>query len=58
VVRDGTLPRKVVTRMSKELIMDALKNDELRKKLLDELEVEELEEKVATRPWLCFMPHI
>jgi hypothetical protein len=44
--------------MSKDLIMDALKNDELRKKLLEELEVEELEEKVATKPWLCFMPHI
>jgi len=42
--------------MSKELIMDALKNDELRKRLLDELEVEELEDKIATRPWLCFMP--
>jgi len=44
--------------MSKEMIMEALKNEELRKKLLAELEVEVLEEKVATRPWLCFMPHI
>lgn len=42
--------------MSKDLIMDALKNDELRKKLLEELEVEELEDKIAARPWLCFMP--
>jgi hypothetical protein len=44
--------------MSKQLILDALKNDELRKKLLEELQVEELEDKVATKPWLCFMPHI
>ncbi|MFH1220845.1 MAG: hypothetical protein V1694_10385 [Candidatus Eisenbacteria bacterium] len=44
--------------MSKQLILDALRNDELRRKLLEELEVEELEDKVATRPWLCFMPHI
>jgi hypothetical protein len=58
VVPDRSLPRKVVTWMSKELIMDALKNEELRKRLLEDLEVEELEEKVATRPWLCFMPHI
>ncbi len=42
--------------MSKELILKALEDEELRKKLLDELEVEELEEKVATRPWFCFMP--
>ncbi len=44
--------------MSKEQIMEALKNEDLRKQLLEELEVEVLEEKVATRPWLCFMPHI
>ncbi len=44
--------------MSKELIMEALKNEELRKHLLDELEVEVLEERVATSPWICFMPHI
>ena len=42
--------------MSKDLIMDALKNDELRRKLLEELEVEELEDKIAAKPWLCFMP--
>ena len=42
--------------MSKKQIMEALQDDELRKKLLEELEVEELEEKVATRPWLCYMP--
>jgi len=42
--------------MSKEKIMEALRNDELKKKLLEELEVEELEERVATRPWLCYMP--
>lgn len=41
--------------MSKEEIMKALKDDELKKKLLAELEVDELEERVATRP-LCFMP--
>lgn len=42
--------------MSKEKIMEALENEDLRKKLLNELEVEELEERVATRPWLCYMP--
>ena len=42
--------------MSKEKIMEALQDDELRKRLLEELEVEELEEKVTTRPWLCYMP--
>ncbi len=42
--------------MSKEKIMEALRNDELKKELLAELEVEELEERVATRPWLCYMP--
>jgi hypothetical protein len=42
--------------MSKEKIMEALRNEELKKKLLEELEVEELEERVATRPWLCYMP--
>jgi len=41
--------------MSKEQIMKALKDAELRKKLLDELEVEELEERVATRH-MCYMP--
>jgi hypothetical protein len=42
--------------MSKKMIMDALENDELRKKLLEDLEVEELEDRVAAKPWLCFMP--
>lgn len=42
--------------MSKEKIMEALRNEELKKKLLEELEVEELEERVATKPWLCYMP--
>lgn len=44
--------------MSKELIMDALNNEELRRKLLEELEVEELEDRVETIkwPWMCFMP--
>lgn len=41
--------------MSKEKIMKALKDEEFKKKLLDELEVEELEERVAPRP-LCFCP--
>jgi len=45
-------------RMSKELIMEALTNDELRNKLLEELEVEELEDRVAARPWMCFRPAI
>lgn len=44
--------------MSRDLIMEALVNDELRKKLLDELEVEELEERVAAKPWICFRPAI
>jgi len=42
--------------MSKERIMEALNNEVLKKRLLAELEVEELEERVATRPWLCYMP--
>ncbi len=42
--------------MNKEKILKALKDDELKKKLLEELEVEELEDRVATRPWLCYMP--
>ncbi|HUV37713.1 MAG TPA: hypothetical protein VMX58_12310 [Patescibacteria group bacterium] len=42
--------------MSKEKILKALKDEELKKQLLEELEVEELEERVATRPWLCYMP--
>jgi hypothetical protein len=45
--------------MSKEEILKALDDEELKEKLLkereEELEVEELEERVATRP-LCFMP--
>lgn len=45
--------------MKKEEILKALKDDKLREKLLRErkreLEVEELEERVATRPF-CFMP--
>jgi hypothetical protein len=41
--------------MSKEKIMKALKDEEFKKKLLDELEVEELEERVTPRP-MCFMP--
>jgi hypothetical protein len=44
--------------MSKEQIMEALKDDNLRKKLLEELEVEELEDRVAARPWLCYRPAI
>jgi hypothetical protein len=56
----GRLPSGVTARgggsMSKEKIMEALRNDELKKRLLEELEVEELEERVATRPWLCYMP--
>jgi hypothetical protein len=44
--------------MSKALIMEALGNDELRKQLLEELEIEELEDRVAARPWICFRPAI
>lgn len=49
---------KEVTRiMKKEEILKALKDEELKNKLLKEreLEVEELEERVATKPF-CFMP--
>lgn len=45
--------------MSKEKIMQALENDELRKELLDQLEIEELEQRVVPSlqpPWLCFRP--
>lgn len=42
--------------MSKEKILKALEDEKLKKELLEELEVEELEERVATRPWLCYMP--
>jgi hypothetical protein len=41
--------------MSKELIWKALDDDELRRQLLEEFEVEELEDRVAPRP-MCFMP--
>jgi hypothetical protein len=53
----GRPPRKEVTRMKKEEILKALKDEELKSKLLKEreLEVEELEERVATKPF-CFMP--
>lgn len=46
--------------MSKEEILKALEDEDLKKQLLDkleeELEVEELEDRIATRPWLCYMP--
>ncbi len=46
--------------MSKEQIFQALEDENLKKKLLkqleEELEVEELENRVATKPWLCYMP--
>ncbi len=45
--------------MKKEEILKALKDVELKNKLLkereEELKIEELEERVATRPF-CFMP--
>lgn len=44
--------------MSKELIMKALEDDEFRKKLLEDLEVEELEDRIAARPWICYRPAI
>jgi hypothetical protein len=44
--------------MSKDMILEALSNEELRKKLLEDLEVEELEDRVAARPWICFRPAI
>lgn len=45
--------------MSKEKIMRALEDEELRKELLDQLEIEELEARVVPSlppPWLCFRP--
>jgi hypothetical protein len=44
--------------MSKEKIMQALENEDLRKELLDQLEVEELEDREAPSriPWLCYRP--
>ncbi len=41
--------------MSKEKIMRALRDEEFKKKLLEELKVEELEERIVTVP-LCYMP--
>ena len=45
--------------MKKEEILKALKDQDLKKKLLaereKELKIEELEERVATKPF-CFMP--
>lgn len=53
-------PVKEVMSMSKEEILKALEDEDLKKQLLDkleeELEVEELEDRIATRPWLCYMP--
>jgi len=46
--------------MSKEKILKALEDENLKKQLLEELEqeleVEELEDRIATKPWLCYMP--
>ncbi len=46
--------------MSKEEILKALEDENLKKQLLEkleeELEVEELEDRIATKPWLCYMP--
>jgi hypothetical protein len=43
--------------MNKEEIMKALNDDELKKKLLEELEIEELEERsVPSRIWMCYCP--
>ncbi|MFH1999751.1 MAG: hypothetical protein ABIK28_08725 [Planctomycetota bacterium] len=42
--------------MDKDKILEALENEDLKNELLAELEVEELEERVATKPWLCYMP--
>jgi hypothetical protein len=44
--------------MTKDRIMEALQDDDLRKKLLDELEVEELEDRIAAKPWICYRPAI
>ena len=54
---DPNLVKEVIS-MSKDVIMEALGNDELRKQLLEDLEIEELEERVAARPWICFRPAI
>jgi hypothetical protein len=42
--------------MSKEEILEALEDEEKREQMLRELEVDELEEKAVTIPWLCYMP--
>jgi hypothetical protein len=44
--------------MSKEKIMQALENEDVRKELLDQLEIEQLEEREAPSliPWLCYRP--
>lgn len=43
--------------MNKEDIMEALNDDELKKKLLAELEIDELEERaVPSRIWMCYCP--
>jgi hypothetical protein len=44
--------------MTKKEIMEALENEDLRKKLLNELEIEELEERVAPSriDWICYRP--
>jgi hypothetical protein len=44
--------------MNKDKILEALEDEDLKNELLEELEVEELEERVATKPWLCYMPGI
>jgi hypothetical protein len=44
--------------MSREKIMQALENEEVRKELLDQLEIEELEDREAPSVvrWLCYRP--
>lgn len=62
IADDGSqpLPRKGGDNMSKEEILKALEDEDLKKQLLEkleeELEVEELEDRIATKPWLCYMP--
>jgi hypothetical protein len=44
--------------MTKERIMEALQDDDLKRRLLEELEVEELEDRAAAKPWICYRPAI
>jgi hypothetical protein len=48
-------PWEVDAMINKDLIIKSLSDDDLRQTLLDELEVEELEDRITPR-YTCFMP--